>query len=224
MLSKDEVKNNDIKPDNLTDQFSVKKNLPLDEALLAPADANRLHAWQVVQRGFDLRSGTFTVRDANETQMSIGVLTDNELGISFITKDGDNTPKLSVASTLLDEVQAATQSIGTSFTDVTNTSTTFTTRGGDCIFWLDLTYYRKTAGNISYFKLVIDNLDYPSATGMAQYTNELLSHKMFSRCVAVPNLDAGSHTIKLQAKALTSGTTEFDTSDYFRLTMVEHTA
>lgn len=75
-------------PDNLTEGFSLRKNIPLENVLLPPADADRLHAWATTQRGFDLRSGTFTVRDADLNQLSIGVMNDNTLGLTIEDKDG----------------------------------------------------------------------------------------------------------------------------------------
>lgn len=126
-------------------------------------------------------------------------------------------------TTVIDEIAGASQSITTSFTDVTNATGSLTTSGGDVLFLVEFTYFKATAGtSISAFRISIDGTTYaPSSTGFKQYTNEVSSHKMVSRSILVTGLSAGAHTIKIQAQSPTSGTTNFDTNDFFRLTAVE---
>ena len=143
-----------------------------------------------------------------------------QLGISAFPA---NT--LTKVTTIFDEVAAGnlTINVGAGMTNITNwTNGSLTTSGGDIIIFLEFTYYRKTSGNLSNFRVVIDSTtNIPSSAGFAQYTNEYLSHKMISRTLYYSGLSSGSHTVNVQGQAITSGTTELDTNDYLRLTVLE---
>lgn len=125
-----------------------------------------------------------------------------------------------IPQTILDEVAASTQAITTAaYADITNWSGTFNSSGGRLLFFLEFTYYRATSGNASNFKLVVDGTN---ETIFRQYTNELSSHKFCARTIAVTGVDAGEDiAVKLQAQAVTSGTTSFDANDWIRLTVLE---
>ena len=47
---------------------------------------------------------------------------------------------VSKRTTIMDEVALTSQSISTSFADITNASGSITTSGGDVLFFLDMTY------------------------------------------------------------------------------------
>lgn len=110
---------------------------------------------------------------------------------------------------------------GTTWVDAW-TGGSVTTSGGDLLLFMECTYYRLTAGSASALRIVVDSTNYPSSTGMKQYTNELASHKMFARTVLITGLSLGSHTVKVQIQSVdASGTANTDVNDFLRMTALE---
>lgn len=135
------------------------------------------------------------------------------------------TTAITKRTTVMNEIAGAnpTQTISTTFTDVTYWSSNFTTSGGEIIIHAHFSYWKQTSGPSSVFRFVIDGSTYsPSSSGWTNYTNEFGSHKMLSRSFVVSGLSSGTHTIKLQAKSGDSGTTNFDNNDYINLVIVEY--
>jgi hypothetical protein len=123
---------------------------------------------------------------------------------------------------VIDEVSAGSESIGTTWDDISTWTGTFDTSGGILMFWIEFTYYRLTAGNATDFRLVVDGINWPTNAGWRQYANELSSHKFSSRTLIVTGQPEGvALTAKVQMQAVTSGTANTDANDFCRLTMLE---
>lgn len=119
----------------------------------------------------------------------------------------------------------AGQTLGTgSFADVAGwTAGTVTTTGGDLILHINYSYWRGTSGVQSNFRIQFNgSTNYPSNSGWVLYTNELSSHKPASRTLWITGLPASTYTIKMQAQAVSSGTTNFDGADALNMVAVEY--
>lgn len=122
-------------------------------------------------------------------------------------------------ATVLDEVAATTQSITTSWTNITNWAGTFDCGGGTLLFFIEFTWFASAAAAAD-FRLQIDGVNYPSDTGFSVYTNETSSHKFTARTLIATHDAEEGVAIKLQGKKA-SGNLQFDAQDKIRITVLE---
>lgn len=111
----------------------------------------------------------------------------------------------------------------TSFADITAYTGSLTTHGGTLILSCDFSYYKSATGfnPTSVFKILIGATDVPLSTGWEQYTNESASHKQGHRTFIVTGVGAGTYTIKMQCKTISTGSVDFDSNDYCSLSVIE---
>lgn len=111
----------------------------------------------------------------------------------------------------------------TSFTDITSFTGSVTTHGGSLIVMCDFSFFKDVGAFYpdSYFKILIGSNEVPGASGWLQYTNEYSSHKPGHRTFLVNGIGAGTYTVKLQGRTVTSGTLSFDLNDYCYITILE---
>lgn len=118
----------------------------------------------------------------------------------------------------------ASTNAGTTFTDVGGWTTgTFTTSGGDVILNVNFACWMSAAALGSEFRVQINgSTNYPSNSGWHFFWNVGGTHWPFSRTLWLTSLPASTYTVKLQAKASTSGTVNFDPNDSMNMVAVEY--
>ena len=92
---------------------------------------------------------------------------------------------------------------------------TFTTGGGTLIIFASGSGFRQDTEGLVGMNITVDGTLYGDAK---VYTNEYWSHKAFTtNALVVNNLQAGSHTLQLEAMS----DTIIDYNDYFSVTVLE---